>query len=662
MGVRLVKYNRANSDGTGGQIFNDHDELSNRDLKNQHPIYAITGLQEVLNILEDNITETNKLLIEKDEATNARIDAILLDIDAIQKMISELNVISDVEDTYSIDMNYDKTTKILKADVRIFEDIKNDSNAIQLLAEGLYVPKTLTEDSKTVTWSVKSLGETMRKIFDNGIKFSHNTTSWSNLFSSSEANAWYWDDALQSAVQPKNTSYFTGLVTENFYDYYTHTVTLKSNNNDNGTNGVVIGFVFDENGHPHTLSAIVHRGDSFTPIRYWGLAYDYRLPDEQILFTSGNGPNGTIPGGSSTSGWNNYKSKGITVQVTKYKNQVSIVASDWNSEILNEDTRITIDLDDYEWGYLFKNAVRYGYCNWSQASSYFQNIEFLSENTASSEKFIASVKISEEGGNEIIEKEDGIYAPAFIVSPDDNNAIVKKDNGYYVEALQISNEQDNCLKKLTDGLYVRDFSNIRTAIQESNGFAIGDFIYYHPSRGYQLAAAIDSYDSNIVGMVTKIIDENTFEYMWSGFYKTDIFTEENGFVQGLPMYISDTEPGHVVQEQPDISKTVGYPIENIGLIISIERGIQYNQEASIGDFKISANTYNVRSDGFIRIIENIDYKQTIIERLINSLDDNFKSTYMVFNNVDQTVQFINIDELYDMNKVPDGLNLFIKAF
>ena len=130
----------------------------------------------------------------------------------------------------------------------------------------------------------------------------------------------------------------------------------------------------------------------------------------------------------------------------------------------------------------------------------------------------------------------------------------------------------------------------------------------------------------------------------------------------MPIYISDINPGKVTQEQPDISKAVGYPIENIGLIISIERGIQYNQEASIGDFKISANTYNVRSDGFIRIIENIDYKQTIIERLINSLDDNFKSTYMVFNNIDQTVQYINIDELYVMNKVPDGLNLFIKAF
>ena len=130
----------------------------------------------------------------------------------------------------------------------------------------------------------------------------------------------------------------------------------------------------------------------------------------------------------------------------------------------------------------------------------------------------------------------------------------------------------------------------------------------------------------------------------------------------MPLYISDINPGKVLQEQPDISKTVGYPVEDIGIIISIERGIQYNQEANIGDFKASANTYNVRSDGFIKVIENIDYKQTLIERLLDTLDDNFKSTYMIFNDFEKTVQFTNTEQLYINNKVPEGLNLFIKAF
>ena len=666
MGVRLIKYNRNTTNTQGGVMFNDHDELYNRDLKNQHPIYAITGLQEVLNVLEDNITETNRLLIKKNQATNARIDTILLDIEAIQKdieniydVISNLNIIKDVQDTSTVDLDYDTTTKILKANVKVYEDTKNNSNAIQVLTDGLYVPKILTEDSNTVTWYIDNPGESLYEIFNNGIKFSHYTNSWSNVNSVNDANAWHWDDSLQSFVKSNDNTTFTGIVTKNFYDYYIHTVTLCSTDSDNDDCGVIIGFVFDENGYPHTLSAICSRRG--TTILDWALVYDYMLPDQQILFRCGNGTTGTVPTDSGSSGWNNY-SNGITVTIIKNKNLITATCSDWNSNILNENTKISIDLNDYSWGYLFQGLVRYGYCNYSQQNSFFQNINFASINHASANLLIASVKISQEANNEIIEKDDGIYAPAFTISPDDNNILTKKQNGYYVEGLQISKELDNCLEKLSDGLYVRDQSNVKLVTQTNHEFSVGDFIYYRPNYGYKLAAAIDSYDSNIVGMVTKIIDDNTFEYMWSGFFKTDIFTENNGFVQGMPMYISDTEPGHVVQEQPDISKTVGYPVENIGLIISIERGIQYNQEASIGDFKTSANTYNVRSDGFIKVIENIDYKQTLIERLLDTLDDNFKSTYMIFNDFEKTVQFTNIEQLYVNNKVPDGLNLFIKAF
>ena len=657
MGVRLVQYNRNNNNGDGS-LNRDHDELINRDLLNQHPIYAITGLQEILNILEDSIEETNTRLNQEIERINSDIDSINKELEIINDIISKLNVIKDVEDTYSIDMSYDKDTKILKADVKIFEDTRNDSNAIQLLAEGLYVPKTTTEDSNTITWSIKSLGETLEQIYQDGIKFSHKSNSWSNVNSATEANAWYWDDTKQSFVQPKNTATFTGFVTQNFYDYYTHTATLRSTDTDNDVNGLVIGFVFDENNHPHTLSIVVNKQDGIA--NSWKMIYDYMLPDEQVLFNIGNNPGGGVqPSGYSSKGWNGI-SNGITIQVTKYKNLVTAICSNWNSKDLNENTKISIDLNDYSWGYLFQGPVRYGYCNFSQACSFFQDIEFISENQATSSSLVASVKISEEDNNGIVEKKDGIYYEKFNISQDDGNILQKHTDGYFVQGP--SKQPDNAIELLDDGYYVRTHSNIKTVTKINHGFEIGDFIFYHPNDGYKKALAIDSYDSNIVGMVTKIIDDNTFEYMWSGFYKTDIFTEENGFVQGLPMYISDIEPGHVVQEQPDISKTVGYPIENIGLIISIERGIQYNQEASIGDFKTSANTYNVRSDGFIKIIDGVEYKQVLIQKLIDSLDDEFKTNYMIFDNTNQTVQFINSNQLYKSNKVPDGLNLFIKAF
>ena len=657
MGVRLVQYNRNNNNGDGS-LNRDHDELINRDLLNQHPIYAITGLQEILNILEDSIEETNTRLNQEIERINSDIDSINKELEIINDIISKLNVIKDVEDTYSVDMSYNKDTKILKADVKIFEDTRNDSNAIQLLAEGLYVPKTTTEDSNTITWSIKSLGETLEQIYQDGIKFSHKSNSWSNVNSATEANAWYWDDTKQSFVQPKNTATFTGFVTQNFYDYYTHTATLRSTDTDNDVNGLVIGFVFDENNHPHTLSIVVNKQDGI--VNSWKMIYDYMLPDEQVLFNIGNNPGGGVqPSGYSSKGWNGI-SNGITIQVTKYKNLVTAICSNWNSKDLNENTKISIDLNDYSWGYLFQGPVRYGYCNFSQAYSFFQDIEFISKNQATSSSLVASVKISKEANNGIVEKDDGIYCEEFNISKKDNNILIKEPDGYFVQGP--SKQPDNAIELLDDGYYVRTHSNIKTVIKTNHGFEIGDFIFYHPNNGYKKALAIDDYDSNIVGMVTKVIDDNTFEYMWSGFYATDIFNSSNGYTQGMPLYISDVDSGKVTQVQPDISKAVGYPVENIGLIISIERGIQYNQEASIGDFKTSANTYNIRSDGFIRVVENVDYKQTLIERLINALNDTFKSTYMVFNDTEQTVRFINTDNLYDVNSVPEGLNLFIKAF
>ena len=657
MGVRLVQYNRNNNNGDGN-LNRDHDELINRDLLNQHPIYAITGLQEILNILEDSIEETNTRLNQEIERINSDIDSINKELEIINDTISKLNVIKDVEDTYSVNMSYDKDTKILKADVKIFEDTKNDSNAIQVLAEGLYVPKTMTEDSKTITWSVKSLGETLEQIYQNGIKFSHKSNSWNNVNSSSEANAWYWDNAKQSFVQPNNTATFTGFVTQNFYDYYTHTATLRSTDSDNDVNGLVIGFVFDENNHPHTLSIVVNKQDGI--VNSWKMIYDYMLPDQQVLFNIGNNPGGGVqPSGYSSGGWNGIPN-GITIQVTKYKNLVTATCSNWNSKDLNENTKISIDLNDYSWGYLFQGPVRYGYCNFSQAYSFFQDIEFLSENQATSSSFIASVKISEEDNNGIVEKEDGIYYKKFNISKEDGNILQKKTDGYFVQGP--SKKSDNAIELLDDGFYVRTHSNIKLVTQIDHNFEIGDFIFYHPTNEYRKALAIDSYDSNIVGMVTRIIDDNTFEYMWSGFYATDMFDELHNIVQGMPLYISETDAGKVVQEQPDISKTVGYPVENLGIIISVERGIQYNQEASIGDFKTSANTYNVRSDGFIKIIDEVEYKQVLIQKLIDSLDDEFKANYMIFDNTNQTVQFINSSQLYESNKVPEGLNLFIKAF
>lgn len=282
----------------------------------------------------------------------------------------------------------------------------------------------------------------------------------------------------------------------------------------------------------------------------------------------------------------------------------------------------------------------------------------------------ANVKIQEEPHNAIQVNENGLFVQEFLVSPDANNALSHHDNGYYVKAtamstaMNIADQRLNGLEQLSSGeYYVHKSHSFIDVTQTNHKFIVGDFIYYdNITNLYQKAIAKDDFCINIVGMVSYIYDTNKFEYVCSGFVETDLFTEENGYVQGMPLYISDSYAGQVTQEQPDISKAVGYPVADLGLIISIERGIQYEQEAQIGDFKTSANDYTIRSDGFIKIAENIDYKLSLINKLLDNVDDNFKEQYLIINETNNVLNFTNVKDLYESNNVPDGLNLFIKAF
>lgn len=667
MGVRLVRYNRpisGNTDSNSSQSF-DHDELINRDLMNQHPIYAITGLQEALNFLEDNLNTLSQLVITNDNKVKIQINQILTDLTSLDKRMTDAeSAIKHLQsmkyiDSTSVKFDYKQATPSLKAEIKIWQPAagKENTNALECLGSGLYVPRTTYKDSNTVEWTVEIKGETLKEIFENGIVFSHCMSSWNNVYSSSEANAWYWDDSLQSIVQPLNTDYTTGFVSKEVYDNYEHQVKVRSASTwDDDTNGVVIGYVVDDNGNPHTLSVICDRG-GYNGYSYGSnilaLWYDFWLPDAQLIVSK------TIGGG--TGAWCNVS--GIVINIKKNANIISVVSSPWNSDTLDEAMRMTIDLNNYTWGHLFNTAVHYGYCNLSQDNSYFQDIYFSGLESAKENEVVANVILSKDSTNGLSAKPDGLYMEKVRISQKANNAITKQTDGYYVENFRISSQADNALKKLTDGsYYVRDYSNIRTVTQVNHGFAVGDLIYYKYDTAYQKALALDSYDANIVGMVTKVISASQFEYRWSGFFATSLFSTSNGFIQGMPVYISDVDPGKVVQEQPDISKTIGYPVENVGIIIAIERGIQYNQEATIGDFKVSANTYNVRSDGFIRVVEGVDYKQSVIQKLIDTMSATFKSSYMTIDTTNKIVRFKNVQQLYTDNNVKNGMNLFIKAF
>ena len=365
MGVRLVKYGVINGTGTY-----NHDELYNRDLPDQHPISAITGLEDRLKQIDINIKNASG--------------------------------IENITNTSSLTLKYDKTTRTLTGNVNIF---KSEDNALVVKTSGLYVDKYLDvelEDTKSIHLTMEGKGETLKTMYDSGTRFAHNG-SWNNIANTSEANAWYYDSTLQSIIQPQNTSTFTGFISTVKYRTYTHRATLKSTDSDNDCIGLVIAYALDNSGNPHTLSLVVNKGgESHVGNYYYALIYDKSLPDEQVLFKKGNKTNGTIPGNHTTSGWN---SNTITLEVNKAGSTITCAASNYGTTIINQNTLIEIDLDDYSWGYLFRGKTQYGYCAQSQPKSYYQNIYFSGKGPLKAEAII-----SKQNNNMLEILNDGLYA------------------------------------------------------------------------------------------------------------------------------------------------------------------------------------------------------------------------------------------------------------
>lgn len=382
MGVRLVKYGTINGTGTY-----NHDELLNRDLPDQHPISAITGLED-------------------------RLEQIYIDIKNVSGIEATI-------DTRSLALSYDKTTATLTGNVKIFN---SEDNAIQEKVTGLFVdkyPEIETQDTDSVHLYMEGLGETLKTMYKGGNVFSHNGGT-NNIYSASEANAWYFDESLDSFVQPLNTGSFTGFVSSVKYRTYTHRATLRSSASDNDANGLVIAYVIDENGYPHTLSCIVNKGhESHAGNFTYAIVYNRELNGEQIVKT------GTMSSGHTTGAWSgNY----ITMEVSKAANAIECSISDWGSLDINLNTVINIDLNDYSWGQYFTGRVQYGYCNQSQPNSYFTDIYFSGKGPLKADVFI-----SEKENNMIQVLEDGLYANIDLAveeyTSEEIQEIIKEING-----------------------------------------------------------------------------------------------------------------------------------------------------------------------------------------------------------------------------------------
>lgn len=263
---------------------------------------------------------------------------------------------------------------ITKDQLREMEEYFGD--AIQFITDG-WIPLhdgslIFNQKEDTGTMAGGGDGDSLQKIFDEGVRMGNDD--------------WIWDNTKQSFVYQHNeeSSYPLFLSLSKFQDY-THRVTLASTNGDNDGIGVII--TYDEETKRH-LSLLVHTG---------GLGYS--KPQAGIILNymeSGYGSGYAMKPVDNTllkeiyatgTGWSGL-SKGVSVMIKRKGNNIKIWLKynqehGWevtDKDITIEDTPLfDFNLGDYpELSCFMDKECKYGYGCFSQPQATFLDVFFAS--------------------------------------------------------------------------------------------------------------------------------------------------------------------------------------------------------------------------------------------------------------------------------------------
>lgn len=222
-----------------------------------------------------------------------------------------------------------------------------------------------------------------------------------------DLEAWQYDDQLDTIINSRNTAAPNGYISSKKYSSYDITVRCSSTAGDDDTNGLVACCAYDTNGVLHTLSFLrspyantnyinskTHQKDG----KRWSCILDYGRFDLKT-YPNNNSYQWIIADKtdyalaayddpqynddtSINRGWNSPEvGIGTVINMTREGNIITAACSQFNSLEIDENTRMTIDLDEMSQTYpilnLFKNSSKWGYTTMSQANSFYENIQIV---------------------------------------------------------------------------------------------------------------------------------------------------------------------------------------------------------------------------------------------------------------------------------------------
>lgn len=235
-------------------------------------------------------------------------------------------------------------------------------------------------------------------VFNSWYRFSHNTTG---VFPANETETTTWTvNATTGLIRnTTNSATFIGVVSLETYEDYDLTVRVYSTDNDDDTIAITAAFYKDPvTGAEHTLSAVRSPGGNGGR---WRLIYNFAQgASREIILAEGNSKvtwgnnaagnlNKTQAGYvNNKPGWGNMGAfqgtdGSVLIRVKRTGNLFEAWTSQWsNPSVLDEATKLTVDLASNPALGVFVGGSRYGFSSLSQASSHWDVITFTNPKDA----------------------------------------------------------------------------------------------------------------------------------------------------------------------------------------------------------------------------------------------------------------------------------------
>ena len=226
----------------------------------------------------------------------------------------------------------------------------------------------------------KNNAPSFQEVFNTWNKFSH--LNGVDNAKPTEMTAWTYSADNDTIVQPLNTESYCGFISPKSYSSYDITVRLYSDSSDDDVIGLVAAYGVDSDGKEHTLSFLRTPWNNSGTYK-WVCKLDHCTYDigdtaynQKILVDKTSTI--TIPSDSSSAWGSTTIGTGTVVNMTRNNNIITGTCSQFNSSTLDNNTKITINLDELSSTYpilsIFKGSASWGYSTFSQPNSMYENI------------------------------------------------------------------------------------------------------------------------------------------------------------------------------------------------------------------------------------------------------------------------------------------------